>query len=174
MRKPDVRTKRPTGRVFAPGACACRGYTLVELVVVMVLLGILAATAMPRFFGANRFEEMGFTDASIAAAGFAQKLARNSGCDTLFTIGDSGYAIYQRASDCTSGALTRSVRRPGGGDWAQTRPSNVSVTALQVYFDGSGRPFAAGSGNLLTAAASYTVGSRTVVIEAETGFVHGL
>ena len=172
MHLPDNTATRPPGRVLARGSAALDGYTLVELVVVMLLLGILAATAMPRFFGASRFEEMGFTDASIAAAGFAQKLARISGCHTLFSIDSSGYGIYQRASDCTNGALTRPVQRPGGGDWAQSRPDGVSVTSLRVYFDGSGRPFAADSGSLLATAASYTVGSRTVVIEAETGFVH--
>lgn len=138
----------------------------------MVLMAILAANAMPRFFAASRFEEMGFAESSAAAARFARSLALNSRCDTGFSIDSGGYGVFQRATSCTSGGFTRAVNRPGGQAWAETAPSGVAVGTLAIYFDAQGRPSDAASGTLLAGAASYTVGGRSVIIEQETGFVH--
>jgi MSHA pilin protein MshC len=144
----------------------------VELVVVMVLIAILAANAMPRFFAASRFEEMGFADSSASAARFARRLAVNSRCDTGFSVGPTGYALFQRAGSCSVGGFTRAVNRPGGQAWSEPAPSGVAVGTLAVYFDAQGRPADMGSGALLGSAVSYAVGGRTVTIEQETGFVH--
>ena len=167
-RKPET---RPQGRVFSVSG-AQAGFTLVELVVVMVLIGILAANAMPRFFSASRFEEMGFAESSAAAARFARRLALNSRCDTGFSIGPGGYAVLQRATSCGVGGFSRAVNRPGGQAWAEPAPSGVAVGTLAIYFDSQGRPLDAGSDSVLGSAVTYAVGGRMVTIEPETGFVH--
>lgn len=143
-----------------------------ELVVVMVLIGILAANAMPRFVASSRFAEMGYADSSAAAATFARKLALNSRCDTGFSIDPGGYALFQRADSCAVGGFSRAVNRPGGEAWAEPAPAGVAVGTLAIFFDPQGRPVDLGSGSLLSGAVSYTVGGRTVRIEPETGFVH--
>jgi MSHA pilin protein MshC len=167
----QIAMTRPSGRVFAVGRRQI-GYTVVELVVVMVLIGVLAATGMPRFFEASRFEEMGFADASAAAARFAQTLAVTSGCDTAITVGPAGYGLFQRADSCTSGGFTRAVNRPGGQAWGQPAPAGVAVSALSIFFDSQGRPVDVTSGVALNATGSFTVGGRTVSIEPESGYVY--
>ena len=148
------------------------GYTVVELVVVMVLMGILAANAMPHFFTASRFEEMGFADVTAAAIRQARGLAVASGCDTRAEISPAGYALWQRATACDSGALTRAVQRPGAGTWSDSAPSGGAVGALDIYFDATGTPYDHASGTVLSSAATVAVGSRSITVEPTTGFVH--
>ena len=111
-------------------------------------------------------------DASAAAARFAQTLAVTSGCDTAFTVGPTGYGLFQRASSCTSGGFTRAVNRPGGQAWAQPAPAGVVVSSLSIFFDSQGRPVEAVSGLPLNATASYSVGGRAVAVEPESGYVY--
>lgn len=147
---------------------------MIELVVVMVLMGILAVNAMPQFFSASRFDEMGFADAAAGALRYARRLALVSRCDTRVEIGSFGYRLRQRATACDSGALTRDVLRPGGGNWADPAPGGVTPAAVDIYFDALGQPIDTASGTALTAPLPVAVGSRTITLEPVTGFVHQL
>ena len=162
----NLRT-RPQGRVFA-----CHGFTMVELIVVIIVLGIIALVAGSRFFSTSKFTEMGFADTAANSFRYAHKIALSSGCDTRAWITATSVSLFQRANNCNSGAFTTPLQRPGGTVWAENVPSGVSVSSLDIYFDANGSPHAHPSGSKLTAATGFTVGTRTVTVEAETGFVH--
>ena len=146
----------------------CAGVTLIELVTVLVILGIIAATMAPRFFTRDTFNERGFYDETVAAARYAQKLAMASGCDVQFSVDAAGYVLNQRATNCTTGGFTRNVVHPGTGQasFSGAPPTGVtsSMTNNPVVFNAQG--FAADN-----TTRTVTVGALNFTVVGPTGFV---
>jgi len=51
------------------------GFTLIEMIVVVMVLSVLAVVAMPRMTGRSDFDALAFHDRALAAVRYAQKLA---------------------------------------------------------------------------------------------------
>lgn len=146
-----------------------RGFSLIELIVVIVLMAILIGVAAPRFFGSGALEAPAFARELASAARYAQKLAVVSGCPVDFTVSATGYALLQPQATtpaCTGVlAMTLPARHPATGlGFAAEVPAGVGVGGSlgTVRFAASGVP---------SAAASYTVGGLTVSIAAGSGYV---
>lgn len=164
-------------RVDSRPAAHCRsgqaGFTLVELVMVIVLLGILAVYAVPRILNPGDFAARGFHDQSMAYLRYAQKTAiaqRRTVCVTL-----SNNAISLRIAN-TAGSNTCSSALAGpAGEAGLTAPGGVAFngTPISFNFDALGQPVNSNTGAV---AATQTLQvanlSRSITIETVTGYVH--
>ncbi len=146
------------------------GFTIIELVLVIALLGILSAGALSRFFDLSIFQQRGFYDETVSAVRYAQKLAVASGCDVQVTLGTGGYALMQRAACDTSSAFTLAVTHPAGtGNFAGSPPNGVSVSTATIIFTPLGQ--ATNAARVSTDYSALSVGGKSFNIVGETGYV---
>jgi MSHA pilin protein MshC len=75
------------------------GFSLVELITVILLLGILSVFALGRLSSPDQFAVKGFFDDTVNAVRFAQKLAVSTGCDVQVNMDATGYQL-RRSSTC--------------------------------------------------------------------------
>ncbi len=167
------------------------GFTLVELITVMVIVGILGAAAAARWFDRAVYDAASFGDQASALIRYGQKMAvaqnrrvyvRLDGASVaLCFTPDAACSDEQRvlaASGSNSGEKTTLNRCSQSGSWAcEGAPNGVSYVTSPAtgmfFFDPLGRPGASGAAfSKLTLSIKAGANSAGVVVEAETGYVH--
>ena len=142
------------------------GFTLIELVVVLAILGSLAAFALPRWAPA---------DTTVAAQ--ADRLARDlrhaqamamSQARTL-TLDIQAASTYRVIDGASMTVTDPATQQP----FTVSLDNNVTVSGIDTAFDSLGRPVAAGS--LLASARVFTVSgsstTATVTVSPVSGFI---
>lgn len=151
-----------------------RGFTLIELIMVIVLVGVLAVFAAPRIFNSNDFNARGFHDETLAFLRYAQKTAIAQRRTVCVVFSGTTSASLRIASAAATPTCNTDLRGPKGDS-----PGTITVKAGVAYngaqasfnFNGLGQPVNA-SGALLATQTIQIVNAANVVVEASTGYVH--
>ena len=147
------------------------GFTIVELVAVIVIMGIITAIAAPRFIGVDAFDARGSHGTLVSALRYAQKTAIAQRRNVFVNINTATRVVcLGYTNDCSSAVIDPSTQAA----YSKTLSSNVTITAstTPIGFDGLGRP-------VPNATATFTIqnavvpaeSTRTITVEAETGYV---
>jgi MSHA pilin protein MshC len=156
------------------GRTRAAGFTMVELVVVMVIIGALAAIGIPRLMGDKTSEAAIFGDQVVSGLRRAQKIAmghRRVVCATL-----EAKAVVLRVNDCGSAGIA--LNGSADGDYA-TSDSALTVATGTLYFQPDGRVTQDLAGKTPWTAGIAIMGNvdgqnktfRTINIQGTTGYV---
>ncbi len=137
-----------------------KGFTLVELVMVVVILGIVSITAAPKFMDNSVFQSRGFTDQVLATLRYAQKSAIAQHQNVCVSLTTTSVTLTINAT------CSLPLYLPDRQSNSLTAPTGITLssTTMSLTFN------ALGQGT----AATITISGVTspIIVEAETGYVH--
>jgi MSHA pilin protein MshC len=152
---------------------ANNGFSLVELVTVIVIAGILAAVAVPRMVSQGSFASRGFFDQAISTLRYAQKAAISQHQFVCITFTANSMSLTTGVTAACGTNLSGPDSSPA--PYTVTNTSGAAFTAVPavLVFDALGRPMDA-AGVQLAANRTINVSGYGVpiTIERETGYVH--
>lgn len=144
--------------------------------VVLIIIGVLAVAALPRFFDRTDFDARGFFDASQSALRYAQKTAvaqRRMVCVAFSPSGATPATVTLRVASTfgAAGCDTDLAGPTGAAPYQVVAPEGVAFSSTPAYpADFQFLPSGSASADLNFGVAGYTGG--TIVVVAATGYVY--
>ena len=147
------------------------GFTIVELVVLIVILGIMSAIAAPRFLDMAQMSAAQAHRKALGDLRFAQRLATTSGCPVQVDFEANGYHLTQRTA-CRTGTFSQEVPDPESlrTPFRATFPVALVISSSldPIVFDALGRTTSSAGTPTRTV---ISVGARQIESIGETGLV---
>jgi prepilin-type N-terminal cleavage/methylation domain-containing protein len=123
------------------------GFTVLELVMVIVLVGLLSATVVPRFLSVNTFKSRFYFDQFFNALNYSIGFESTTDCASQFEFYDAatalldtkteGYSLF-RANDCDAiPAVIKTAIKKVSDNSSAWQESDLSSRVYQFSDDGS-------------------------------------
>lgn len=141
---------------------------MIELITVIILAGVLAVTALPRFFDQDSFENRGFYTEVLNATRYAQQLAVAINCTTQINLTNTGYTVTldDDSAACDGASVTKAAPDPTTGQLGFTGSStSVTISPANIQFTALGKA---------NADVTITAGGYQFTVHASTGYIEEL
>jgi MSHA pilin protein MshC len=139
-----------------------QGFSLVELVIVIVVLGIISAVVLPRLLSTSDLKARGFQDETRALLRYAQKAAVAQRRNVCVTLSGTGVSLSIDNGGTCNGTLTLpSSPRGGTGMTNNLLPADLNT----FYFQPLGDTNKAAN---ITA----TIDGTVITVDFKTGYVY--
>lgn len=150
------------------------GFTLIELIVVVILLSVVSIFVAPRAFNSHEFNARGFHDETLSFLRYAQKTAiaqRRTVC-VSFTANSAALAIasVSASSDCATALIGPTGQSPAVLN--ARRGAVYDPQPTDFRFNGLGQPINALGSAVPTQTLHVTGTSLSIMVESVTGYVH--
>lgn len=150
-----------------------RGFTMVELIAVLLLVGVLAVVALPRFDGALALRSAGWHDQVRAGLLQARALAQGHRRLVCVTLATGEVRLALASANPASSCNTTLTGPDGDARWAfDTNGITLTLSpAGTLYFQPDGRITSDGAGTSPVNASVSLAGEAALQITGETGHV---
>jgi MSHA pilin protein MshC len=140
----EIRQKKTTA--------AMRGFTMIEVVVVLLVIGVLSAFAMSKYSSTATYSLKSQTEVIKNHLRYAQTRAMNSNDYWGINFAGSSYTFFSSTNPSTP------VMLPGEDSSVATIPYGITTTTGIVVFDTWGKPYTDAAG------ASIQTGNRNIIV----------
>jgi MSHA pilin protein MshC len=149
-----------------PRRCRCSGFTLVELVSVVLIAAVIAAVAIPRMVNQSAFQSRGTAAEVRTALRYAQRLAMAKDREVCVATTATSLTLTYNPTTIPGTGCIPVISPDDGAPYVVTPPPGVTLTpGIAFRFDGLGQP-------VPNAGVAVSVsGTAPIRVAVETGYV---
>ena len=152
------------------------GFTLVELVLVLVLLAVLSVVAIPSLSGGDGLKSHAFGEQVRATLRFAQKTAVSHRRLVCATFSASSVTLSIATVFPASACNTAMPSPTGAAAYASSSSSTINITpslpTTAMYFQPSGNVTSDAAGTTIVTPVLAISDARSITIYGDTGYVN--
>jgi len=152
------------------------GFTLIELIMVIVVLSILGAVSISKFPDTDIYDQRYFVDETISSIKFASKKAKSSGCPIQLTLTANSYNVSIDPACSTNFTQTLTLQDQTTPLANNNTVGLVVTSSLAQFVFQSNASITDTSNNLLSAhpiTFTSTQGlNQTLYLDGHTGFIY--